>query len=130
MPYNEKSRKNLKPFSGADDPRRRNGRKQGQLNRATIIRNFLSQELDPQFLIGYRAKEGAENLKGKTYLEAVLYTLANQALEKNTRASDILLRELRHIDKENPLQSPFYSSRCFKIEVVQSQEEYGRAKTE
>ena len=128
MPYNDKSRKNLKPFTGANDPRRQNGRKKGQINRATVIRNFLAQEPDPRLLISYQAKERAGKLKNKTCLEAVLYTLADQALSENTRASDILLRELRYADKDSPAESPFYEARRLQIEVVQTADEYEKLK--
>ena len=126
MAYNEKSRENLRPFGGANDPRRQNGRKKGQINRKTAIRNLLSQEVDPRFLLDDKAKGRAEKLKGKTYFEAILYTLTNQALGEDTRASDVILRELRHVDKEDPEQSPFYQGGRFQIEVVHSDDEYER----
>ena len=124
MAYNKKSRENLRPFTGPDDPRRQNGRKKGQINRKTTVRNFLNQEIDPRFLINDKARERSKELKGKTYLEAILYTLANQALGENTRASDIILRELRHIEKEDPPSVPF--RRDMQISVVNSNEEIKR----
>lgn len=107
---------NLKPFTGADDDRRQNGRKKGQINRKTAIRKLLSQEINPKLLINSNNGEYLENLKGRTYLEAVIMTLINQALAKDTRASDLLLRELRYVDDEIPPDSPF--NRDIKIEIV------------
>ncbi|MBQ1387361.1 hypothetical protein IIY68_01015 [Candidatus Saccharibacteria bacterium] len=124
MAYNEKSRENLKPFTGPNDPRRQNGRKKGQINRKTAIRNLLNQEIDPRFLINDKARERLKELKGKTCLEAILYTLTNQALGENTRASDIILRELRHIEREDPPSVPF--RRDIQISVVNSDEEIKR----
>ena len=124
MAYNEKSRENLKPFTGPNDPRRQNGRKKGQINRKTAICNLLNQEIDPRFLINDKARERLRELKGKTCLEAILYTLTNQALGENTRASDIILRELRHIEKEDPPFAPF--RRDIQISVVNSDEEIKR----
>ena len=109
---------NLKPFTGAGDDRRQNGRKKGQINRKTAIRKLLSQEINPKLLINSNNGEYLENLKGRTYLEAVIMTLINQALAKDTRASDLLLRELRYVDDEIPPDSPF--NRDIKIEIVNS----------
>lgn len=121
---NNKSMANLKPFTGADDPRRQNGRKKGQINRRTAIRELLSQEIDPRLLLDDKAREKAKNLKGQTYFEAILHTLANQAIGEDTRASDLLLRELRHIEHEDPVEQPFRQG--IKIEVVQSRDEIER----
>lgn len=121
---NNKSMANLKPFTGADDPRRQNGRKKGQINRRTAIRNLLSQEIDPRLLLDDKAKEKAESLKGRTYFEAILHTLANQAISEDTRASDLLLRELRHVEQEDPVEQPLRQG--VKIEVVQSRDEIER----
>lgn len=123
----DKSIANLKPFTGVDDPRRQNGRKKGQINRRTAIRNLLAQEVDPRFILSEKAQGRAKNLKGSTYLEAILYTLANQAIGEDTRASDLLLRELRQVDKENPPELPMRQG--FKIEVVQSRDEIERLQT-
>lgn len=124
MAYNEKSKRNLKPFTGANDPRRQNGRRKGQINRRTAIRSLLSQPVDPHLIIGEKAKENLTGLKDATYLDAILHTLANQALNNDTRASDIFLRELRHIEKEEPSEPLFRQG--FKIEVVQSRDEIER----
>lgn len=107
---------NLKPFTGVDDPRRQNGRKKGQINRKTAIRKLLEQEIDPKLLLGSGDGEFLSGLKDKTYLEAIIFTLINQAINKDTRASDLLLRELRYVDDNDPAESPF--NRDIKIEVV------------
>lgn len=121
---NNKSMSNLKPFTGTNDPRRQNGRKKGQINRRTVIRNLLEQEINPRLLLNEKAQERAKNLTDTTYLEAILYTLANQAIGGDTRASDLLLRELRYIDHENPPEPIFKQG--MKIEVVQSRDEIER----
>lgn len=124
MPYQEKSKLNLKPFTGANDPRRQNGRKKGQINRRTVIRELLTREIDPSLLLGESTRGWANNLSNRSYLEAVIYTLANQAIGGDTRASDLLLRELRYVDKENPPDYPL--NRDIKISVVQSSDEIKR----
>lgn len=120
----DKSMANLKPFTGANDPRRQNGRKKGQINRRTAIRELLAQEVDPRLLLDDKARKKAEGLKGQTYLEAILHTLANQAIGEDTRASDLLLRELRHVEHEDPGEQPLRQG--IKIEVVQSRDEIER----
>lgn len=127
MAYNDKSRQNLKPFTGVDGPRRQNGRKKGQIKRRTAIRELLSQEIDPRLLLDDKAREKAENLKGQTYFEAILHTLANQAIGEDTRASDLLLCELRHIEHEDPVEQLFRQD--IKIEMVQSKSYRPQAKS-
>lgn len=117
----EKQLANLKPFTGADDNRRQQGRKKGQINRKTAIRRLLEQEIDPKLLLGSENGEFLAGLKDKTYLEAIIFTLINQAINKDTRASDLLLRELRYVDDKNPPDSPF--NRDIVITVVNSSEE-------
>ena len=107
---------NLKPFIGGDDPRRQNGRKKGQINRKTAIKKLLEQEIDPKMLIVSNNGEFLEDLKDKTYIEAIIYTLINQAINKDVRASDLLLRELRYIDDKYPSNLAF--NRDIKIEIV------------
>ena len=41
---------NLKPFTGASDPRRQNGRKKGSKNLSTIVIELLGEEMDPSIL--------------------------------------------------------------------------------
>lgn len=109
---------NLKPFTGGSDPRRQNGRKKGQINRKTAIRKLLAQEIDPKLLLASNNGDYLDGLKGQTYLEAIIYTLINQAINRDTRASDLLLRELRYIDDKYLPESPF--NRDIKIEIVNS----------
>lgn len=44
MPNNPNAAKNLKPFTGADDPRRSNGRPAGIPNTATRLKRLLEME--------------------------------------------------------------------------------------
>ena len=117
MNYNEKSKANLVPFEKGYDPRRQIGRKKGSLNRRTIIKSLLNDDLSPDMIFSLPTRERIHCMSGKSYLEAITMTLINQSLDGNHQASNILLRELRKIDEEEP-RMPFGEMRKIEIVVV------------
>lgn len=119
MKYNTK---NLKPFSKGYDPRRSKGRPKGALNRRTVVKRLLEQEIDPKLLISPQARLAAQQLEGKTNLEALSITLLNEALSGRMRAMKLLL----DIEKEAEPTSTFYEDCKFEIEVISPDPEIRR----
>ena len=117
MSYNEKSKANLKPFNKGYDSRRQNGRKKDSLNRRTIIKSLLNDDLPPDMIFSPATKERVRGMNGKSYLEAITMTLINQSLDGDHQASNILLRELRKIDEEDP-STPYSERKEIKILVI------------
>ena len=108
---------NLKPFTGGDDPRRQNGRKVGSLNRATIIKEILAHQVEPQKMLSLKAKHLCEAVGShRSYFEAIVYSLINRSLEGDSRASDALLRATERIEAEEP--SDFFSTQEIQITIV------------
>lgn len=120
---NENSLKNLKPFTGRNDPRRQNGRKKGQINRATVIRGLLQQEVDLNEIFTLAGREVAGRMRGKTYLECITLALMNRSLAGDTQASNIIFRELRDIEKNHPPErDPDYVPEPISIQIVDGRE--------
>jgi len=67
--YNEKSRKNLKPFSSKNQPKKR-GRPKGSLSLINEIKKVL---------------EGVDDASQKTILELLAIAAAKQAMKGNSR---------------------------------------------
>ena len=80
---------NLKPFTGADDPRRQNGRTKGSKNLSTIVIELLGEEMNPDILVG----EGPQKYLGNsptTYMKALAKAMIAKAIEKYGRV-DVLV---------------------------------------
>ena len=79
---------NLKPFTGADDSRRQNGRKKGSRNLSTIVIDLLSQDIDPNLPIKGPV-EGllAEDSQFITYAKAVALSMIIRAINGDVRAA-------------------------------------------
>lgn len=119
----QNSLNNLKPFTGANDPRRQNGRQKGQVNRKTAIKNLLNSPIDPKMILNpsTREKLNKYGLKDKTYLEVIAYVLANQAINGEIQASRILLNELHIIEEKEPPES--FQQQELRIITVSTSEE-------
>lgn len=81
---------NLKPFTGADDPRRHNGRPKGRRNLSTIVRDILEDEIDWTLVPIKNATELSERYKDKRAWEAMVYVAFAQAMTGNMKAADWL----------------------------------------
>lgn len=121
---NQRSLENLKPFTGKNDPRRQNGRKKGQVNRATVIKRLLAEDIDPRLIFSPTTRERAGKMRGRSYLEAITYTLMNQALNGEAQAANILYRELRDVEKQDRRMS--MEQEPLEITIVNSREELER----
>lgn len=77
---------NLRPFTGADDPRRQNGRKKGSKNMATIVRELLDEELDKKLPINDEMKLYAKN-SPLTYSKTVALAMLIKAINGDVRAA-------------------------------------------
>lgn len=77
---------NLKPFTGANDPRRQNGRTKGSKNLSTIVIELLSEEMAPNILV----EEGAKKYLGNsptTYMKALAKAMVAKAINGDVRAA-------------------------------------------
>ena len=79
---------NLKPFTGADDPRRQNGRKKGSRNLSTIVIDLLSQNINPNLPIsGPVERFLMGNGQSITYAKAVALSMIIKAINGDVRAA-------------------------------------------
>jgi hypothetical protein len=76
---------NLKPFTGADDPRRMNGKPKGTVHLSTHIQNMLN---DPEFEL--KLKDGSL-LKGAPII-AIIKTAVAKSVSGDTRAMEWLAK--------------------------------------
>ena len=77
---------NLKPFTGADDPRRQNGRKKGSKNLSTIVIELLGQDVDPNLPIDAEWLS-LEKEQPITYAKAIALSMIVKAINGDVRAS-------------------------------------------
>lgn len=78
---------NLKPFTGADDPRRSNGKPKGTIHLATRIQKMLD---DPDFVADLVNKDGKKiQFKGNP-AEAIIRTAILKAMSGNKQWADWL----------------------------------------
>lgn len=78
---------NLKPFTGADDPRRQNGRTKGSKNLSTIVIELLSEEMNPNVLVEEKAKKYLGN-SSTTYMKALAKSMVVRAINGDVRAAN------------------------------------------
>lgn len=78
---------NLKPFTGADDPRRSNGRPKGSKNLATIVKELENENFDWKY-VPIKAKEAAKEI-GSPW-RAIVYTAVASAMSGNVKAMEWL----------------------------------------
>lgn len=104
---------NLKPFTGADDPRRQNGRTKGSKNLSTIVIELLSEEMDPNILV----EEGAKKYLGNsptTYMKALAKSMIAKAINGDVRAASWVSA---YADKQ-PAENGFFEHSKIVFEVV------------
>lgn len=83
-----KNYRNLKPFTGADDPRRQNGRKKGSKNLSTIVIDLLSEDINPNLPINGPVSDFlTENEQSVTYAKAVALSMIIKAINGDVRAA-------------------------------------------
>ena len=78
--------KNLKPFTGANDPRRQNGRKKGSKNLSTIVRELLDEPINQNF-IDNKAITGLLGNSQATYSKALALAMIIKAINGDVRAA-------------------------------------------
>lgn len=84
------SRDNLQPFTGKDDPRRRNGRKSGSKNIRTITRKLLEDDVDLKLPINDDIRQFLENNGNRSYIEAITLAMLVKAVNGDVRAASLI----------------------------------------
>lgn len=80
------SYKNLKPFTGANDPRRQNGRKKGSKNLSTIVGELLWANMSLREPIDEGLKKYFQN-SPTTYAKAIATAMIIKAINGDVRAA-------------------------------------------
>lgn len=104
---------NLKPFTGADDPRRQNGRTKGSKNLSTIVIELLSEEMNPNVLVEEKAKKYLGN-SPTTYMKALAKSMIVRAINGDVRAANWVSN---YADKQ-PAENGFFEHSKIVFEVV------------
>ena len=106
---------NLKPFTGADDPRRQNGRKKGSKNLSTIVKELLESDIDLAGPIDGGLKRVFQN-SPTTYAKAVAMAMILKAVNGDVRAAAWVSS---YADKQAASETSFFSpSQPLIFEVV------------
>ena len=79
---------NLVPFTGADDPRRMNGRPKGSKNLATIVRELENEEFDWSLVPIKGDKETVKKI-GAPW-KAIVFTALSKACDGDVKAMEWL----------------------------------------
>lgn len=106
---------NLKPFTGADDPRRQNGRKRGSKNLTTIVIDLLGQDVDPNLPIDAKWLS-LEKEQPVTYAKAIALSMIIKAINGDVRASTWVSN---YADKQ-PEEPSFFDKTHIVFNVVPS----------
>ena len=78
--------RNLKPFAGADDPRRQNGRRKGSKNLSTIVNELLEANMSLTEPINEGLKQYFNN-SPTTYAKAIAMAIIIKAINGDVRAA-------------------------------------------
>lgn len=78
--------KNLKPFTGANDPRRQNGRKKGSKNLSTIVEELLEANMSLTEPISDEMRRYFGN-SPTTYAKAIAIAMIIKAINGDVRAA-------------------------------------------
>lgn len=110
---------NLKPFTGADDPRRQNGRRKGSKNIATLVRSILDEDIDPSLIHSESLKELlAKNNSPMSYMEAIVQSQVLKAAGGDIRAAEWVVEQ----SDKAPDPDSFFNATEIVFEVVPPRE--------
>jgi hypothetical protein len=84
---------NLKPFAGADDKRRQNGRKKGSKNISTIVREILDSDINPKLNLNNQITELVGTNSPLTYARAMSLAIIIKAIGGDVRAADWVMNQ-------------------------------------
>lgn len=108
---------NLKPFTGADDPRRQNDRKKGSKNLSTIVIEMLGQDISPNLPVNGPVSDFiTENEQSTTYAKAVALSMIIKAINGDVRAATWVSN---YADKQ-PDEPSLFDKTSIVFNVVQS----------
>ena len=110
------NKRNLKPFTGAKDPRRQNGRKKGSKNLSTIVCELLDANLNYTEPIGDEIKQFFHN-SPTTYAKALATAMMIKAINGDVRAATWVSN---YADRQPPDETDtgFFSQSVTVFEVV------------
>lgn len=77
---------NLRPFTGADDSRRQNGRKKGSKNLSSIVAELLDEDVDLSTLENEHLRRYGNNSR-MTFAKAVALAMIFKAISGDVRAA-------------------------------------------
>ena len=108
--------KNLKPFTGTNDPRRQNGRRKGSKNLSTIVNELLDADMSLTEPIDEGLKQYFGN-SSTTYAKAVATAMIIKAINGDVRAATWVSN---YADRQPPDETDtgFFSSQPIVFEVV------------
>lgn len=107
---------NLKPFTGANDPRRQNGRRKGSKNLSTIVNELLDADMS----LAEPIEEGLKQYFGNsptTYAKAIATAMVIKAINGDVRAATWVSN---YADRQPPDETDtgFFSQSVTVFEVV------------
>lgn len=108
--------KNLKPFIGANDPRRQNGRRKGSKNLSTIVCELLDANITLTEPISDEMKQYFSN-SPTTYAKAVATAMMIKAINGDVRAATWISN---YADRQSPDETDtgFFSQPVTVFRVV------------
>ena len=110
------NKNNLKPFIGANDPRRQNGRRKGSKNLSTIVNELLDTDMSLTEPISDEMKQYFSN-SPTTYAKAVATAMMVKAINGDVRAATWISN---YADRQPPDETDtgFFSQSVTVFEVV------------
>lgn len=114
---------NLKPFTGADDPRRMNGKPKGTKHLSTIIRE-LADDIDWSKTTLNNKEELAKKY-GKNGFKAMAYVAFTKAMTGDTRAMEWLAKHGYGEKLDIDLKSDIFSGGTLNIKVLDGRSDVG-----
>lgn len=104
---------NLKPFTGADDPRRQNGRARGSKNLSSIVNELLDENINLKEPIDDGMKQYLKN-SPTTYAKAIAMAMIIKAINGDVRAATWVSS---YTDKQ-PEKESFFDKTEFYFNVL------------